>query len=50
MGAIDKTSTATLEKSPAKGGWTDVFMPGSGGPAARRLSRRRLGSAHGRLD
>ena len=26
---LDHTFTATLEKSPAKGGWTYVVMPGS---------------------
>ena len=26
---IDKKFTATLQKSPAKGGWTYVVMPGS---------------------
>ena len=29
MGALDTTFTATLVKSPAKGGWTYVVMPGS---------------------
>ena len=29
MSALDKTFTATLEKSPNKGGWTYVVMPGS---------------------
>ena len=28
-GPLDKTFTATREKSPAKGGWTYVVMPGS---------------------
>jgi hypothetical protein len=27
--ALDTTFTAVLEKSPAKGGWTYVVMPGS---------------------
>ena len=27
MTALDHTFTATLEKSPAKGGWTFVVMP-----------------------
>jgi hypothetical protein len=26
---LNKRFTATLEKSPAKGGWTYVVMPGS---------------------
>ena len=29
MSPISKEFTATLEKSPAKGGWTFVVMPGS---------------------
>ena len=29
MSTIDKQFTATLQKSPAKGGWTYVVMPGS---------------------
>jgi hypothetical protein len=29
MTKLNKTFTATLEKSPAKGGWTYVVMPGS---------------------
>lgn len=29
MSALDKTFKATLQKSPAKGGWTYVKMPGS---------------------
>lgn len=29
MSTIGKEFTATLEKSPAKGGWTYVVMPGS---------------------
>jgi hypothetical protein len=29
MSALTKEFTATLEKSPAKGGWTYVCMPGS---------------------
>ena len=27
--ALDKTFTAALQKSPAKGGWTYLVMPGS---------------------
>ena len=27
--ALDRTFEATLQKSPAKGGWTYVVMPGS---------------------
>ena len=29
MSTIDEQFTATLQKSPAKGGWTYVVMPGS---------------------
>ncbi len=29
MSKLDKTFTATLLKSPDKGGWTYVVMPGS---------------------
>ena len=29
MSTISKQFTATLQKSPAKGGWTYVVMPGS---------------------
>jgi hypothetical protein len=29
MSELDKTFTATLPKSPDKGGWTYVVMPGS---------------------
>jgi len=29
MTTLDKRFTATLQKSPAKGGWTFVVMPGS---------------------
>lgn len=29
MATLDKTFTATLERSPAKGGWTYVVMPDS---------------------
>ena len=29
MSRLDKTFTATLLKSPGKGGWTYVVMPGS---------------------
>ena len=29
MASVDKTFTATLQKSPANGGWTYVVMPGS---------------------
>jgi len=29
MAALDKTFRATLQRSPNKGGWTYVIMPGS---------------------
>ena len=29
MSPLDKQFTATLEKSPSKGGWTYVVLPGS---------------------
>lgn len=29
MSALDKTFTAVLQRSPSKGGWTYVVMPGS---------------------
>ena len=29
MASLDKKFTATLQKSPSKGGWTYVVMPGS---------------------
>ncbi len=29
MSSLDKRFTATLQKSPSKGGWTYVVMPGS---------------------
>ncbi len=29
MSELDRQFTATMQKSPAKGGWTDVVMPGS---------------------
>ena len=29
MSSLDKEFTATLQKSPSKGGWTYVVMPGS---------------------
>ena len=31
MTALDKQFTAALQKSPSKGGWTYVVMPGSAG-------------------
>jgi hypothetical protein len=34
---LDRTFTATLRKSPAKGGWTYVVMPDSKHPDTTRL-------------
>ncbi len=31
MSVLEKEFTATLQKSPSKGGWTYVVMPGSAG-------------------
>ena len=31
MAALEKQFTATLQKSPSKGGWTYLVMPGSAG-------------------
>lgn len=39
MSTVDKRFTATLQKSPATGGWTYVAMPGS----AERFGTRGLG-------